>query len=146
MSGLMNKWVAWCPSSDPELVELGAVLCHPEQELDWDIYLCLVGERIQRIVDSAEDPAEATHELQNTLFEYGLGPDLRCPPENAGNWLIWSNLSVAENFSNKGLLDNIKKKKPEEVPIAREVIQGDLDDDDAIGRLQMWAWRLSRLP
>jgi len=95
IAGLMQKWVAWSPSSDPELVELGAILCHSEQKLDRDTYLYLVGERLQRIVDSAEDPAEATHELQNTLFEYGLGPDLHCPPENAGNWLVWRRRRLA---------------------------------------------------
>jgi hypothetical protein len=145
MAGLMHKWVAWSPSSDPELVELGAVLCHPEQKLDRDTYLYLVGEGIQRIVDLAEDPAEATCELQNMLFEYGLGPDLPCPPENAGNWLIWSNLSVAENFGRNELLDNLKNRSPEEVAVTREVIESDVQNEDAIGRLQMWAWQLAQV-
>jgi hypothetical protein len=146
MSGLMHNWIAWCPSFDPELVELGAVLCHPEQKLDRNIYLCLVGERIQRIVDAAEDPVEATHELEKSLFEYGLGPDLSCPPENAGNWLVWSNPGVEERFANKGLLEDLRNKKPKEMAVAREVIEGDAENDDAIGRLQMWVWRLSGMP
>jgi hypothetical protein len=146
MSGLIHNWIAWCPSFDPELVELGAVLCHPEQKLDRNTYLCLVGERIQRIVDAAEDPVEATHELEKSLFEYGLGPDLSCPPENAGNWLVWSNPGVEEYLANKGLLEGLRNKKPKEMAVAREVIEGDAENDDAIGWLQMWAWRLSQIP
>lgn len=142
----MHKWVAWCPSSDPELVELGAVLCHPEQKLDRDTYLYLVGERIQRIVDSAEDPAEATYALQNTLLEYGLGPDLNCPPNKAGNWLVWSNPGVEEYLSNKGLLDDLENKLLQEMPVARAAIENDTQSDDAIAWLHMWAWRLSRIP
>ena len=76
-------------------------------------------------MDSADDPAEAADALQSTLFEYGLGPDVHCPSEEAGNWLIASNTSVAGCLSRLGLLDNLETKRPEEMAIAREVIESD---------------------
>jgi hypothetical protein len=105
----------------------------------------LVGERIQRIVDGADDPTEATDELGSTLVEYGIGPDIHCPPDQAGNWLVWSNLAVAERFQKKGLLRDMTCKTPEEMVLARGCINKDAENDDAIGWLQTWAWRLSQL-
>lgn len=142
----MHNWIAWCPSSDPELAEIGAVLCHPDQKLDRDTYLYLVGERIQRIVDFAADPAEAADALQNTLLAYGLGPDLSCPPDKAADWFVRSNPGVEECLERRGLLEDLRSKTLRETPAARAVIESDAQNDDAIGWLHMWAWRLSTLP
>jgi hypothetical protein len=73
-------------------------------------------------------------------------PDVNCPPDKAGNWLVWSNPRVEEYLANKGLLDDLKNKTIQEMPAAREAIENDAQNDDAIGWLHMWAWRLSRIP
>ena len=36
---MIQEPVAWSPSVDSDLADVGAVLCHPNQKLDRNIYL-----------------------------------------------------------------------------------------------------------
>jgi hypothetical protein len=55
----MPKLVTWASTADDLGAKLSAILCHPEQDLQPFLYLSLLAERIQRMVNLCEDPQEA---------------------------------------------------------------------------------------
>ena len=129
--------IAWAPTTKSRWIRLTAVLCAPEQVMDRDIYLLLLGERVQRMVDAAEDPDEARDQLHRHLFEYGLMPDLgHCPIEEAGNQLVWSNPAVGEKLGDLGVLRGLPQVKVVEMTQAREVINQDLEEP--MDQLAIW--------
>lgn len=134
---IQKPMIAWAPTKKSRWIRLTAVLCAPEQVMDRDIYLLLLGERVQRMVDAAEDPDEARDQLHRHLFEYGLMPDLgHCPTEEAGNRLVWSNPAVGEKLGDLGVLRGLPQVKVVEMTQAREVINQDLEEP--MDQLAIW--------
>jgi hypothetical protein len=131
------QMVAWSPVMPLSKTVLGAVLCSPQQEMDRQAYLSLLGDRIQRMVDASDDPSEAAEEFENALIEQGLWiEDGPIPTDEVGNRLVWSNPAVHEKLESIGLLSNLKGKKPQEMSSARQQI----DEDKASPRSRLLDW------
>lgn len=144
-TGPMAPTVAWAPTREEPGAQISAVLCHPEQALDRELYLSLLGDRIQRMIDASPDPQGATNELANLLFEQGLLADAgHVPAEEAGNRLVWSNPAIEERLGNRNLLSKIKAAKPHEMPEARKAILA--DQADPLTRLLSWGSAIAQLP
>jgi hypothetical protein len=130
--------VAWSPALRLSKTVLGAVLCSPQQEMDRQAYLSLLGDRIQRMVDAADDPSEAAEEFESALIEQGLWiAGGRIPTEEVGNRLVWSNPAVHESLEARGLLRNLKGAKVRELKSARTQVEADADSPHS--RLLDWA-------
>lgn len=123
---------------------LSAILCHPQQVLELDLYLSLLGDRIQNMVDRSQDPQEAANDLLRDLWQADLyGEPGTIDPREAGNRLITSNPGVEYRLSQWHLLPN-PQDLPTELKVAREQISA--DRYDPASRLRSWAAALSRLP
>ena len=139
--------IAWTPLLKPKLVPLVAIRLHPSQQLTRLTYLHLLGERIQRMVDSSPDPKVAVKELVQAMFEEGLLSDTgNCPPSEAGNRLILSNSEVEEILTNLGVFRRLTKAKPPLVEnlMAHQALMS--DRDDPLGRLKTWASQMGQEP
>jgi hypothetical protein len=135
--------VARAPTSDEPALFVGAVLCHPEQSLDIELYVSLVGDRIQSLVDQCDDPADAARQFNRTLWDACLWDGGYVPPHEVGNSLVWSNGGVREYLARAGLLQNLRDIAPFEMAPARARIEADRMDPFA--RLMNWASALKIL-
>ena len=140
----MDKQVAWAPTQKEPGVFLAAVLCAPTQALDRDLFLGLLADRIQGLVDASRNPPEAAERLRRNLWEAGLYQDeASVPPGSAGNQLVWSNPAIRERLEANGALPD-REAKPVEMLAARMQIVA--DQADPTDRLEVWAALMARLP
>jgi len=124
-----------------------AIRCHPNQEFDRDIYMSLLGDRIQHMVDEAPDPDEAVNALQAQMFSHGLVMDVgHCPANEAGNRLVWSNLAVEEKLSNLGVFQRLKKVKPPLIEnlMAHQALAS--ESESPVDNLTLWASQIGAVP
>jgi len=149
----LPKVVAWHPPIPEHLgpawqdtaITLSAVLCSPGLTLRRDDYLSLLGDRIQRLVNSCEDPQEITDALVEDLFEAGLYPDIgHVAAEDAGAYLVSSNPGTRQRLDSWGVLPARESGPAHEMAAAREVLMGERYDPG--DHLRSWVGLLSRLP
>src|SRR5882672_9191108 len=112
MSGKQTRLIAWSPLKDPRKAYLVAIRCHPNQEFDRDIYMSLLGDRIQHMVDEAPDPDEAVNALQAQMFSHGLVMDVgHCPTNEVRKRLVLRSIAVEKILSPPGVFHTLKKVK-----------------------------------
>ena len=141
----LPKVVAWAPTGDELAVRLSAVLVQPDLLLDRRLYLSLLGERVQCLVNACEDPQEATDTLVEDLWDAGLYPDVgHVPAAEAGAYLVSSNPGTRERLDSWGVLPTWEAGPTHEMAAAREVLMGERCDPE--DHLRSWAGLLSRLP
>lgn len=128
---------------EPEEIYAVAIRCLPTQSLDRDVYMGFLAERIQEMVDSAPDPAEAVAALQEAMFSGGLLSDVgHCPIDEAGTRLVEGNPAVEERLSIVGVFQNLREIKHPLIEnlLAHEVLMS--QREDPVGSLTMWAWHI----
>jgi hypothetical protein len=128
---------------EPEEIYAVAIRCLPTQSLDRNIYMSLLGDRIQEMVDTAPDPEEAVSALQEEMFSSGLVGDVgHCPTDEAGNRLVWSNPSVEERLSILGVFKSLSAVKHPLIEnlLAHEVFRS--QRENPVDNLTMWAWHI----
>ena len=128
---------------DPNEIYAVAIRCSPIQQLDRDIYMNILGDRIQQMVDTAPDPKEALSALQEAMYSAGLVPDVgHCPTTEAGNRLVWSNPAVEEQLSNLGVFRRLAEVKHPLIEnlLAHEVFMS--QKENPVDNLTMWAWHI----
>ena len=101
------------------------------------MYLNLLGDRIQRMIDLSDDPDATAREFAQTLDDRGLWYPGPLETDKVGNWLVWSNPAVNERLDRLGLLSGLSGRVPVEMTAAREQI--DVDAEDPHSRLLSWA-------
>jgi hypothetical protein len=128
---------------DPEEIYAVAIRCAPTQQLDRDLYMCILGHRIQEMVDTAPDPDEAVSALQQAMYSDGLIPDVgRCPTGEAGNRLVWSNPAVEEQLSNLGVFGNLREI---EYPLIENLLAHEVfmsQKENPVDNLTTWVWHI----
>lgn len=142
-----TRLIAWSPLKDPRKAYLVAIRCHPKQKLDRHIYMNLLGDRIQRMVDEAPDPKEAVSALQEEMFSSGLVLDVgHCPANEAGNRLVWSNPAVEEKLSSLGVFRKLSKVKQPLVEdlMAHQALMS--EKDNPVDNLTLWAAQIGAVP
>ena len=143
MSRVTARMIAWSPLSDPKEIYAVAIRCTPSQQFDRDLYMSLLGDRIQEMVDTAPNPEEAVSALQEAMFSEGLVLDVgHCPTSEAGNRLVWSNPAVEEQLSILGVfrsLGDVKHPLIENL-LAHEVFMS--QKENPVDNLTMWAWHI----
>ena len=142
-----TRLIAWSPLKEPGKAYLVAIRCHPNQQLDRDIYMSLLGDRIQHMVDQAPDPDEAVSALQEEMFSSGLLLDVgHCPANQAGNRLVWSNGAVEEKLSSLGVFQRLKKVKAPLVEnlMAHQALMS--EKDNPVDNLMLWASQIGAVP
>ena len=148
----LPKLVAWHPPISEELepgwrdtaITLSASLCSPGLILRRDLYLSLLGERIQGVVNACEDPQEITDAPVEDLFEAGLLPDVgHVAAKDAGAYLVSSNSGTRERLVSWGVLPTPETGMTCEMPAAREALMG--ERYDPVDSLQCWVALLTRL-
>jgi hypothetical protein len=138
-----TRLIAWSPLMDPRKAYAVAIRCSPTQQFDRDIYMSILGDRIQQMVDTAPDPAEAVSALEEAMCSAGLVSYVdHCPTDEAGNRLVWSNPSIGEQLSNLGVFRNLGEL---EYPLieslcAHEVFMS--QRENPADNLTMWAWHI----
>lgn len=128
---------------EPGKIYAVAIRCLPTQQLDRDLYLSFLGDRIQEMVDTAPDPEEAVSALQEAMFSNGLVSEVgHCPMEEAGNRLVWSNPAVEEQLSNLGVFQSLREIKHPLIEnlLAHEVFVS--QKENPVDNLSMWAWHI----
>lgn len=126
-------------------MRLSAVLVRPDLQLDRALYLSLLGQRIQCLVNACPDPQDTTDTLVEDLFDAGLYPDLgHVAAEDAGAYLVSSNPGTRERLDSWGVLPTPQSGPTHEMPAAREVLMGERYDPE--DHLRSWVGLLSRLP
>ena len=139
----MNR-IAWAPTTTGDGLLLTAVMVASGQELDRDLYLSLLGERMQSLVNAAPDKPRAVADAQAALHEAGLFPDLgTIPVDEAGNRLVWSNPAIEERLVNLGVLPPTLPPL-KEVSAARTVLKTERNDPPS--GLAAWVAAVTRLP
>lgn len=141
----LPKVVAWAPTTDELGVHLSAVLVQPDLRLNRDLYLSVLGERIQCLVNACPDPQEITDRMVEDLWDAGLYPDTgHVPAAEAGAYLVSTNPGTRQRLDSWGALPTLEAGPTMEMPAAREVLMGErYDPEDAI---RGWTGILSRLP
>src|SRR5262245_23128696 len=91
--------VAWAPERNPKV---GAVLAVRGQELDTEIYLSLLADRLQKLINQEPDPQEAVNQAWEMLLGLDLVEGNPPPVKKAGLALIQSG-GVEERLSNLGV-------------------------------------------
>ena len=137
------KHIAWSPLAEPEEIYGVAIRCLPTQQLDRDLYMSFLGDRIQEMVDTAPDSEEAVTALQEAMFSSGLLSDVvHCPTDEAGNRLVWSNPAVQEQLSILGVFQRLREVKHPLIEnlMAHEVFMS--QKDNPVDNLTMWAWHM----
>jgi hypothetical protein len=128
---------------EPGEIYAVAIRCLPTQPLDRDLYLSLLGDRIQEMVDTAPDPEEAVSALQEAMFSSGLVGDVgHCPMDEAGNRLVWSNPAVEEQLSNLGVFQRLSDI---ELPLIENLLAYEVfmsQKENPVDNLTMWAWHI----
>ncbi len=143
MSQVITRMIAWSPLIDRNEVYAVAIRCSPMQQLDRYIYMNILGGRIQQMVDTAPDPAEAVSALEEAMCSEGLVPYVdHCPHDEAGNRLVWSNPLVEEQLSNLGVFGSLREIKYPliESLLAHEVFM--YQRENPVDALTMWAWHI----
>jgi hypothetical protein len=128
---------------EPREIYAVAIRCLPMQHLDRDLYMSLLGDRIQEMVDTAPDPEEAVSALQEAMFSSGLVSEVgHCPTDEAGNRLVWSNPAVAEQLSNLGVFQSLREVRQPLIEnlLAHEVFVS--QKENPVDNLTMWAWHI----
>jgi hypothetical protein len=133
--------IAWSPSSNPRLNRVGAVLLSPKQPLDRQMYLSLLADRVQAMVDRSPDPKQAAAMLHQQMVDAGLAMSGSLTPEQVGEKLVMSNPDLWERLDSLHLLEHLKTARPIESPDARTELQ--LDLQTPLLRLQGWASALT---
>jgi hypothetical protein len=130
--------VAWTPVTESNGPEIFSVLVHERQKLDPDLYLGLLGERVQAMFDRADNPQGANEQFQRILEEGGLlsGP-ITAKRGEEGSVLIHGNPHVMSRLRQLGLPQNLRDLKPVETLSARQSIRADRADPEV--RLMSWA-------
>jgi hypothetical protein len=139
--------IAWTPLLKPQHIPLVAISCSPQQRLNREIYLHLLSDRIQGMVDKSPDPQAAVKQFQEALFAEGMVSDMAtCPIEEVGQNLVLSNPDVWEKLSNLGVFQKLLTAKPPLVAnlMAHQALTS--DQDDPTGRLLAWASRMGQVP
>src|SRR5271156_2018862 len=139
-----TRLVAWSPLKDPRKAYLVAIRCHPNQELDRHIYMSLLGDRIQHMIDEAPDPDEAVSALQEEMFRTGLVIEVgHCPADEAGSRLVWSNSAIEEKLSNLGVFERLKKAKQPLIEnlMAHQALVS--DNENPVDNLTLWASQIA---
>jgi hypothetical protein len=120
-----------------------AIRCLPTQPLDRDIYMSLLGDRIQEMVDTAPDPEEAVSALQEAMFGSGLlGEVGNCPTDETGNRLVWGNPAVEEQLSNLGVFRKLSEVK---YPLIENLLAHEAfgsQKENPVDNLTTWAWHI----
>jgi hypothetical protein len=134
--------IAWTPLLKPQHIPLVAIRCHPSQLLDRDIYLHLLGVRIQGLVDCIP-PTErkrAVRDFQEEMFRTGLVLEVGyCPADEVGNRLVESNPGIWEPLTNMGVfrrLTNARHPLVENL-MAHQALSSEKDDPEC--HLIHWA-------
>jgi hypothetical protein len=128
---------------EPGEIYAVAIRCLPMQLLDRDLYMSLLGDRIQEMVDTAPDPDEAVSALQEAMFGSGLVGDVgHCPTDEAGNRLVESNPAVEEQLSILGVFQSLSQVKHPLIEnlLAHEVFVS--QNENPVDNLTMWAWHV----
>jgi len=147
MTSKRTRLIAWSPLKDPRKAYLVAIRCHPNQKLDRHIYMSLLGDRIQRMVDEAPDSDEAVSALQEEMFTSSLVLDVgHCPASEAGNRLVWSNPAVEEKLSSLGVFQKLSKLKQPLVEdlMAHQALMS--EKDNPVDNLTLWAAQIGAVP
>jgi hypothetical protein len=129
---------------EPGEIYAVAIRCLPTQRLDRDIYMSLLGDRIQEMVDTAPEPDEAVSALQEAMFSSGLVSDVgHCPTEEAGDRLVWSNGAVEEQLSILGVFQRLREVKHPLIEnlLAHEVFMS--QKENPVDNLTIWAWHIA---
>jgi hypothetical protein len=137
------KDIAWSPLNEPGEIYAVAIRCLPSQSLNRDIYMSLLGDRIQEMVDTAPDAEEAVSALQEEMFSSGLVSDVGyCPTDEAGNRLVCSNPAVEEQLSILGVFRGLGEVKHPLIEnlLAYEVFVS--QKENPVDNLTMWAWHI----
>jgi hypothetical protein len=132
---------------EPGEIYAVAIRCLPTQPLDRDLYMSLLGDRIQEMVDTAPDPEEAVSALQEAMLSSGLVSEVRhCPTDEAGNRLVWSNPAVEEQLSNLGVFQSLREVRQPLIEnlLAHEVFAS--QKENPVDNLTMWAWHIGGRP
>ena|ERR1700722_8577362 len=137
------RHIAWSPLTEPREIYAVAIRCLPTQQLDRDLYMSFLGDRIQEMVDTAPDPGEAVSALQEAMFSSGLVGDVgHCPTHEAGNRLVWSNPAVEEQLSILGVFERLREVKSPLIEnlLAHEVFMS--QKENPVDNLTVWAWHI----
>lgn len=140
--------IAWTPLLKPQLIPLLAIRCPPMQELDRDLYLSYLSDRIQAMVDALpeENRSDAVGQFQEEMFRTGLVKDVgHCPPDDAGVNLVMSNSEIWEKLSNLGVSQRLRKAKYPLIEnlMAHQALMS--DRENPVDNLTMWAWRMGQV-
>ena len=101
--------IAWSPIQTPRKIFLLAVLCPANQKMDRRTYLSYLGDRIQTMVQSSQDPQEAVKALQEELYRTGLVREVGyCPTDEAGQRLVTDNPSIEDKVDNLGAFKSLE--------------------------------------
>ena len=138
----MNSLVAWSPVKEGNGPLIFSVLVNDQQKLTDHIYLNLLGERIQRLIDRSPNPKAAGQRLQELLDQAGL---INSPqtlyPGNQANQLVTSNPSVEARLDALDLPMDLTSLTLVEMLSARKELQA--DKSDPLNRLDDWASAVS---
>jgi hypothetical protein len=139
--------IAWTPLLKPHYIPLVAISCSPEQRLNREIYLHLLSDRIQGMIDKSPSPKDALNQFQETMFAEGLVRDVaNCPLEDVGQNLVLSNSDVWDKLSNLGVFERLTKAR---LPLVANLMAHQAlnsDQSDPMGRLLDWASRMGQVP
>ena len=141
---MANNLVAWTPVQSSNGPLLFSILVPQGQKLDLFIYLNLLADRLQSLIDHCPDPSESADYVNQLLDEAGLTPaPLSTEPSEAAQTLLISNPAVVSNLYQHGLPENLKELQPIETLAARQQIVADREDPP--GRLESWVSAVSVL-
>jgi hypothetical protein len=134
------RHIAWTPLLNPKKIFLVAIRCHPQQEFDREVYLSLLGDRIQAMVDASPDPKEAVSQLQEEMHSTGLVKDVaHCKTERAGIDLVEGNPEIWEICSNLGVFQKLRYVRQ---PLIENLMAHQAlisDQENLVDGLTLWA-------
>lgn len=129
---------------DSDKVYMVAIRCLPTQELDSYLYMSILSDRIQEMVDTAPDPEGAVSALQEEMYGSGLIMDVgHCPTSEAGIRLVSSNPAVEERLSILGVFEKLRHVVHPLIEnlLAHEALKSQVDNP--VDNLTLWAWQIA---
>jgi hypothetical protein len=143
-----TRLIAWTPLLKPQLIRLLAIRCPSTQQLDRDLYLSYLSDRVQAMVDALpeEDHVDAVRQFQEEMFSTGLVREVGfCPADEVGVTLVMSNSEIWEKLSNLGVSQRLRKARYPLIEnlMAHQALMS--DRENPVDNLTMWAWRMGQV-
>src|SRR6202158_46805 len=140
----MSSLIAWSPVSESNGPLIFSVQLHPQQKLDTLLYLGLLSDRVQGMLDRSQDQSEASNQLQDILESGGVWPGrMKLREGSEANDLVASNPSLLRRLRQLGLPQNLQDSNLVEQLSAKQQIL--VDKAEPRSRLESWASAVSQM-